>query len=82
MEEAKTKIQGLEQDVSELQTSITDHEERIVEAYQKIKNDEKIKDKARKALEIAFTLLANEISTDTEMNEDPSDLEQIDEAHT
>ena len=52
----------------------------MVKAYEKIKGDEKVKEKARKAVEIAFTLLADQVSDgDVEDVDIPSDS---DEAHT
>ena len=59
-----------EQQVAELMEAIAEHEERVVQAYQKIKNDEKLKQKARKAVEIAFTLLADEVSADCDSESD------------
>ena len=38
------------------------HEERVVKAYQKIKSDEKIREKTRKALAIALQLLDERIA--------------------
>jgi CheY-like chemotaxis protein len=43
--------------VAELEATNAKHEERVLKAYQKIKNDEKVKDKVRKALAIAGQLL-------------------------
>jgi len=43
--------------VAELEALLAKHEERVVKAYQKIKNDEKIREKTRKALTIALQLL-------------------------
>lgn len=46
-----------ERRVAELEAQLAKHEERVVKAYQKIKGDEKIREKARKALAIALQLL-------------------------
>jgi hypothetical protein len=43
--------------VAELEASNTKHEERVVKAYQKIKADEKVREKIRKAIAIAAQLL-------------------------
>jgi CheY-like chemotaxis protein len=43
--------------VAELEALLAKHEDRVVKAYQKIKNDEKIREKTRKALTIALQLL-------------------------
>jgi CheY-like chemotaxis protein len=80
LEDARNTISNLEGQVSELKADLADHEERVVKAYEKIKGDEKVKEKARKAVEIAFTLLADQVSEDevddADINVDP------DEAHT
>src|SRR6266702_2552627 len=43
--------------VPDLEAQLAKHEDRVVKAYQKIKNDEKIREKTRKALTIALQLL-------------------------
>ncbi|HEU4386064.1 MAG TPA: response regulator [Anaeromyxobacteraceae bacterium] len=43
--------------VQELEAATAKHEERVVKAYQKIKSDEKLREKTRKALTIALQLL-------------------------
>ncbi|HEY6105266.1 MAG TPA: response regulator [Anaeromyxobacteraceae bacterium] len=43
--------------VQELESATAKHEERVVKAYQKIKSDEKLREKTRKALTIALQLL-------------------------
>jgi CheY-like chemotaxis protein len=55
--EAESKATELRKRVSELEVQNTRHEERVVKAYQKIKGDEKIREKTRKALAIALQLL-------------------------
>lgn len=47
----------LKRRVTELEAQTAKHEERVVKAYQKIKGDEKIREKTRKALAIALQLL-------------------------
>jgi len=46
-----------EKRLAELEAQNAKHEERVVKAYQKIKGDEKIREKTRKALAIALQLL-------------------------
>jgi CheY-like chemotaxis protein/uncharacterized phage infection (PIP) family protein YhgE len=80
LEDARNTISNLEEQVSDLKKDLADHEERVVKAYEKIKGDEKIKEKARKAVEIAFTLLADQVS---EEEVDDADItSDSDEAHT
>ncbi|OFX24490.1 MAG: hypothetical protein A2V77_06365 [Anaeromyxobacter sp. RBG_16_69_14] len=55
--EAESKLTELRKRVAELEAQNTRHEERVVKAYQKIKGDEKIREKTRKALAIALQLL-------------------------
>lgn len=78
LEDARNTISNLEEQVSDLKKDLAEHEDRVVKAYEKIKGDEKIKQKVRKAVEIAFTLLADQVSDE--------DVEEIDvssdEAHT
>jgi len=47
----------LKKQLEEAQVTAVTNEDRAVKAYQKIKNDEKLRDKTRKALEIALQLL-------------------------
>jgi DNA repair exonuclease SbcCD ATPase subunit len=47
----------LKKQLEESQVTAVANEDRAVKAYQKIKNDEKLRDKTRKALEIALQLL-------------------------
>jgi CheY-like chemotaxis protein len=47
----------LKRRITELETANSKNEERVVKAYLKIKGDEKVRDKARKALAIALQLL-------------------------
>jgi CheY-like chemotaxis protein len=55
--ESESKLAELRKRVAELEVQNTRHEERVVKAYQKIKGDEKIREKTRKALAIALQLL-------------------------
>ena len=55
--DAEGAAAGLVKRVAELEALLAKHEERVVKAYQKIKNDEKIREKTRKALTIALQLL-------------------------
>lgn len=80
LDDARNTISNLEGQVSDLKKDLADNEERVVKAYEKIKGDEKIKVKARKAVEIAFTLLADQVSED---EVDDADItSDSDEAHT
>ena len=47
----------LRKQLEEAQVTAVTNEDRAVKAYQKIKNDEKLREKTRKALEIALALL-------------------------
>jgi DNA-binding response OmpR family regulator len=53
----RARVAELKKRVAELEAQTTRHEERVVKAYQKIKGDEKIREKTRKALAIALQLL-------------------------
>jgi chromosome segregation ATPase len=64
LQHARETISALEQQVADLRKDIASHEDRVVKAYQKIKSDEKIKEKARKAVEIAMTLLSDQVAPD------------------
>lgn len=48
---------ALRRRVRELESATAKHEERVVKAYQKIKSDEKVRERTRKALTIALQLL-------------------------
>jgi len=60
LEQARNTIQERDSEIKQLKEKNARSEERLVKAYQKIKSDEKIKEKARKALEIGLTLLAEQ----------------------
>jgi DNA-binding response OmpR family regulator len=60
----KAELQGLRDDCEQLRKQLADaqaaaeqNEERVVKAYQKMKGDEKLREKTRKALQIALALL-------------------------
>ncbi len=55
--EAESGMGDLKKRTAELEAQNAKHEERVVKAYQKIKGDEKIREKTRKALAIALQLL-------------------------
>lgn len=55
--EVEQRVVDLKRRISELETANSKNEERVVKAYLKIKGDEKVRDKARKALAIALQLL-------------------------
>jgi CheY-like chemotaxis protein len=57
LEEAQTTTEDLRHRVADLEDGSSKNEERIVKAYQKIKGDEKLKEKVKKALGIAQELL-------------------------
>ena len=50
----------LKKQLEEAQTAAATNEDRAVKAYQKIKNDEKLREKTRKALQIALQLLEDD----------------------
>ena len=56
----------LKRQLEEAQVTAVSNEDRAVKAYQKIKNDEKLRDKTRKALEIALQLLQENADTEGE----------------
>jgi chromosome segregation ATPase len=55
--EAERRSGDLRKRVQELEAQAARHEERVVKAYQKIKGDERLKEKIRKALGVALQLL-------------------------
>jgi CheY-like chemotaxis protein len=55
--EVEKRTTELRKRVQELEAASAKNEERVLRAYQKIKNDEKVRDKVRKALAIAAQLL-------------------------
>jgi CheY-like chemotaxis protein len=57
LERARSEADSARSEAAEAVASSGQNEERAVKAYQKIKNDEKLREKTRKALEIALALL-------------------------
>jgi CheY-like chemotaxis protein len=55
--EVERRVTEMKRRISELEATNAKNEERVVKAYLKIKGDEKVRDKARKALAIALQLL-------------------------
>jgi len=55
--DAERRSADLRRRLQELEAQAARHEERVVKAYQKIKTDEKLKEKTRKALTVALQLL-------------------------
>jgi CheY-like chemotaxis protein len=55
--EVERRVTEMKRRISELEAANAKNEERVVKAYLKIKGDEKVRDKARKALAIALQLL-------------------------
>ncbi|HVO19120.1 MAG TPA: response regulator [Anaeromyxobacter sp.] len=62
--EMDARTADLRQRVSELEAQAAKHEERVLKAYQKIKGDEKVKDRIRKAIAIAAQLLEEGLPPD------------------
>jgi len=62
--EVEKRTAELKKRISELEASNAKNEERVLRAYQKIKGDEKVKDKVRKALAIAGQLLEEGLPPD------------------
>ncbi|HSB19421.1 MAG TPA: response regulator [Anaeromyxobacteraceae bacterium] len=61
-DDAEKRVAEAQKRLQELEAVNAKHEERIVKAYQKIKGDEKIREKTRKALAIALQLLDERIA--------------------
>jgi len=59
----------LKKQLEEAQASAEKNEDRAVKAYAKIKNEEKLREKARKALEIALQLLEKNGADDEDADE-------------
>jgi CheY-like chemotaxis protein len=57
LEKVRADAERVRSEAAEAMASSGQNEERAVKAYQKIKNDEKLREKTRKALEIALALL-------------------------
>jgi hypothetical protein len=67
-EEAET----LRKRIAELEESSTKNEQRAVKAYQKIKTDEKVREKTKKAISVALQILdeAGATATDGDKGEE------------
>ena len=66
--------QGAEARIKELETEVRTQEERALKAYQRLKTEETLREKAKKAVEIAFTLLNGDVETGGKS----VDLDQLD----
>jgi CheY-like chemotaxis protein len=62
--EMDARAAELRQRVTELEALSAKHEDRVLRAYQKIKGDEKVKDRVRKAIAIAAQLLEEGLPAD------------------
>jgi len=62
----------LKRRISELEAANAKNEERVVKAYLKIKGDEKVRDKARKALAIALQLLEEGLPAEAPVEKRPA----------
>jgi CheY-like chemotaxis protein len=71
-EEVDARTADLRARLAELEANAAKNEERVVKAYQKIKGDEKVKDKVRKAIAIAAQLLEEGLPA-----EGPSPIEKL-----
>jgi CheY-like chemotaxis protein len=59
----------------ELETAARDHEQRYLKAYQRLKHEETLREKAKKAVEIAFTVLSGDVENSSDSKS--SDLDQL-----
>jgi CheY-like chemotaxis protein len=71
-EEVEARTADLRKRIAELEANSAKNEERVLKAYQKIKGDEKVKDKVRKAIAIAAQLLEEGLPA-----EGPSPIEKL-----
>ena len=71
-DEVESRTAELRKRISELEATSAKNEERVLKAYQKIKGDEKVKDKVRKAIAIAAQLLEEGLPA-----ENPAPLEKV-----
>ena len=62
--EVEARAAELQDRIAELEAQGAKHEERVIKAYQKIKGDEKVKDRVRKAIAIAAQLLEEGLPAD------------------
>ncbi|HET7824582.1 MAG TPA: response regulator [Anaeromyxobacter sp.] len=63
--EVEKRTAELKKRVGDVESSAQKNEERVVKAYQKIKGDEKVREKVRKALAIAMQLLDEGLPTES-----------------
>jgi CheY-like chemotaxis protein len=68
--EVEKRTGELRRRITELETVNAKNEERVVKAYQKIKADEKVRDKVRKALAIASQLLEEGLPSEAPADKD------------
>ena len=57
LRDREVKLAQARDHIAELETKLADFEDQILRAYQKLRNDDKIVDKAKRALAVALTLL-------------------------
>jgi hypothetical protein len=57
LRDREVKLAQARDRVGELEAKSTELEEQVLRAYQKLRNDEKVMDKAKRALAVALTLL-------------------------
>ncbi len=70
LEEAQSAAEELRRRLADLEDQGAKNEDRVVKAYQKIKGDEKLKEKVKKALGIALQLLEEqELEVDDDLEE-------------
>ncbi len=74
IEEHKKQRQQMETRVNELESEVRNQEDRALKAYQRLKTEETVREKAKKAVEIAFTLLNGDVETGSKS----ADLDQLD----
>jgi DNA-binding response OmpR family regulator len=68
--EVEKRTAELKKRVADLETTNAKNEERVVKAYQKIKSDEKVRDKVRKALAIAAQLVDDALPPESPAEKD------------
>jgi CheY-like chemotaxis protein len=71
---AASQRQQLEGRIKELEGEVRTQEDRALKAYQRLKSEETVREKAKKAVEIAFTLLNGDVDTSAKS----LDLDQLD----
>lgn len=68
----------LEKRVRSLEDEKQKAEDQLLKSYQRIKSEEALRERARKAAEIAFTLLSGDVDSGAAMESDPLDLAELD----